>query len=88
MVLTPNTTPLRIQAYPYWIDEVMPSPDPEEMTPFDLSAITPGSIKRVLMKRSSNQSSPGDDGISYIPSPQKDAIHSPLPSNSLLKDPP
>ena len=49
---------------PLWIDEVMPSPDPEKITLFDLSAITPGSIKRVLVKRSSN-SSPGDDGITY-----------------------
>ena len=47
-----------------WIDEVMPSPDLDEITPFDLSAITPGSIKRVLAKRSSN-SSPGEDRITY-----------------------
>ena len=33
---------------PEWINAVMPAPDPDEMTPFDLSAITPGSIKRVL----------------------------------------
>ena len=49
---------------PEWIDKVMPAPDPDEMTPFDLSAITPGSLKRILAKRSSN-SSPGDDGITY-----------------------
>ena len=47
-----------------WIDEVMPSPDPEKIISFDLSAITPGSIKRVFMKRSSN-SSPGNDRITY-----------------------
>ena len=35
---------------PKWIEKVMPSPDPDEMTPFDLSVITPGSIKRVLKK--------------------------------------
>ena len=56
---TPETPGL-----PKWIDEVMPPPDSDEVTPFDLSAITPGSIKRVLAKRSSN-SSPGDDGITY-----------------------
>ena len=49
---------------PVWIDEVMPSPHPDEMTPFDLSLITPGSIRRVLAKRSSS-SSPGEDGNTY-----------------------
>ena len=49
---------------PAWIDEVMPSPDPDEMTPFNLSPIEPGSIKKVLAKRSSN-SSPGEDGVTY-----------------------
>ena len=44
--------------------EVMPSPDPKHMSPFDLSPITPGIVKRTLMKRSSN-SSPGEDGITY-----------------------
>ena len=48
-----------------WIDEVMPSPDPEKITVFDRSAIITGSIKRVLMKMSSN-SSTGDAGITTI----------------------
>ena len=56
---TPNNPGL-----PNWVHDVMPSPDPSEMTPFDLLPITPGTIKRILMKRPSN-SSPGDDGISY-----------------------
>ena len=41
-----------------------PPPNPDEMTPFDKSAITPGSIKRILAKKSSNFS-PGDGGITY-----------------------
>ena len=44
---------------PLWIDEVMPFPDLKKITSFDLSAITPGSIKRIL------NSSPGDVGITY-----------------------
>ena len=52
------------QSLPLWIDEVWPAPDPEDLTPFDLSPITPGLVKRVLKKRSSNYS-PGEDGISY-----------------------
>ena len=49
---------------PNWVKEVTPSPDPKHMSPFDLSPITPGIVKRTLMKRSSN-SSPGEDGITY-----------------------
>ena len=49
---------------PKWVQDIMPPPELEEMTPFSLSPITPGKVKRVLMKRSSN-SSPGDDGITY-----------------------
>ena len=41
-----------------WIDEGMPSLDPPKMTPFDLSAITPGSVKRVLMERSCHRAKP------------------------------
>ena len=62
----------RYQSLPSWINEVWPAPDLEEFTPFDLSPITPGLVKGVLKKRSSN-SSPGDDGSSseedsFIPS--------------------
>ena len=60
----------------------MPSPDPEEMTPFDLSAIIPGYIKKVLRK---------DHPIPHLVtmgSHDEDANHSSLPSNPFLKDPP
>ena len=64
---TPDIAPLRTRVF--WnrsmkLCHPLPPPNPDEMTPFDLSAITPGSIKRVLAKRSSN-SSPGEDGITY-----------------------
>ena len=38
-----NTT--EAPGLPKWIDKVMPPLDPDEMIPFDKSAITPGSIK-------------------------------------------
>lgn len=41
----------------------MPSPDPTELIPFDLSPVTPSTIKRTLMKRSSKLM-PGD-GVSH-----------------------
>ena len=46
---TPGKTDL-----PEWILDVMPSPEPSEMIPFDLSTITPSNLKRTLMKRPSN----------------------------------
>ena len=49
---------------PDWVHRVMPPPETSEMIPFDLSPITPGCIKKMLRKRSSN-SAPGDDGITY-----------------------
>ena len=42
----------------------MPSIDCDDLTEFDLSAITPGIIRNVLKNRPSNSSS-GDDEITY-----------------------
>ena len=50
---------------PLWIDVVMQSPKPETNDTFDHWVITPGSTNRVIMKMTYN-SSPGDDGITYI----------------------
>ena len=55
---------LENQLLPQCINEVWPAPDQEELTPFDISPITPSLLKIVLKKRSSN-SSPGEDEISY-----------------------
>ena len=46
------------------VAQVMPPPSKEELLPFDLSPITPGTIRRTLWNRSSS-STPGNDGISY-----------------------
>ena len=35
---------------PNWVKKAMPSPDPDHMSPFDLSPITPGIIKRTQGK--------------------------------------
>ena len=48
---------------PHWVLEVMPVPDIQ--VEFDLSAITPGLIKRTLQKCSTT-SSPGLDRITYF----------------------
>ena len=52
------------QTFPEWVSQVMPSIDCDDLTEFDLSAITPGIIRNVLKNRPSNSSS-GDDEITY-----------------------
>jgi len=52
------------QTLPEWVSQVMPSTDCDEQIKFDLSAITPSTIRNVLKGRPSN-SSPGEDGITY-----------------------
>ena len=74
---------------PHWVEEVMPAPLVEEVTPFDMSAITPGCIKRLLKKRPSN-SSPGKDRISYHHLKKMPSTHhflATLFSKILLKNP-
>ena len=66
----------------------MLAPLVEEVTPIDMSAITPGCIKRLLKKRPSN-SSPGEDCISYHHLKKMPSIHhflATLFSKILLKD--
>ena len=52
---------------------------------FDLSPITPSLVKKVLKTRSSG-SAPGEDGITYIPPSQDDAIYSPFSGNSFFNN--
>jgi len=59
-------------------------PDQEELTPFDLSPITPSLVKRVLKKRSSN-SFPWRRW-NFLPSLEEGPFSSPLSSNSVLQD--
>ena len=52
------------QTLPEWVNQVMPFTERDEPIEFDLSAITPGTIRKVLKSRPSN-SSPGEDEITY-----------------------
>ena len=52
----------------------MPLPDPEELKPFDQSAVTHGLIKKILSNRSS-KFAPCDDGTSYHHLKKKSSIH-------------
>jgi len=52
------------QELPSWVEEVMPIPDDNSRSEFNLSPVTSGNIKSILKSRSSG-SSPGDDTISY-----------------------
>ena len=54
--------PNRYDGMPFWINEILP---PTEEESFDLSLITPATIKRTL-KHCRKSSSPGDDGVSYL----------------------
>ena len=63
----------------------MPFLDVDDTIPFDLLAITPGNVKRVLAKRSSN-SSPGDNGITYHHLKMMPSIYPLLSGNPFLKD--
>lgn len=50
---------------PDWVYRVSSPPDEtEEYSPFDLTAVTPGQVKRIL--QCSTSSSPGSDGITYF----------------------
>ena len=50
------------QTLPEWVSQVMPTIESDELIEFDLLAITPGIIRKVLKGCPSN-SSPGEDGI-------------------------
>ena len=52
---------------PDWVTHVMPSPDEIETegSPFDMSPITPGQVKRILQKYSTS-SSLGPNKITYL----------------------
>ena len=52
------------QTLPEWVNQVMPFTERDEPIEFDLSAITPGTIRKILKSRPSN-SSPGEDEITY-----------------------
>ena len=52
------------QTLPEWVNQVMPFTKRDEPVEFDLLAITPGTIRKVLKRRPSN-SSPGEDEITY-----------------------
>ena len=85
---TASTGDSHYSILPNWVETVMPAPLAEDMTPFDMSAITPGSVKKLLKKRPSN-SSPGNDCILYHHLKKKPSTHhflATLFSKILLKD--
>ena len=62
-----NSTASNHQTYqtlPEWVNQVMPSTERDEPIEFDLSAITPGTIRKALKSYLSNYS-PGEDEITY-----------------------
>ena len=76
------------QPLPQWMSQVMPTIKEDELIEFDLSAITPGTIRKVL-KGCPYNSSPGEDDITYHHPKELPPAHyflATLFSNNLLEN--
>lgn len=61
------------QTLPTWVSQVMPATDCDKLIEFDLSAITPGTVRNVLKSRPSN-SSPCRGRRDHLPLPPSEEV--------------